>query len=164
MKNHKRIILCGPSCTGKNFIRQKFINKGFNADVSYTSRIPREGEVNGVDYHFINKNKFLKKIVYGKFYEYVQYENNYYGTGVEEWNTCDIFIMETKGISKILPIHRPDCLIIFVNTPGEIRLKRMEIRGWNEQKITERFKIDIENFNNFIDFDIEIASYETTHI
>ena len=155
---HKRIILVGPSATGKNFIRQKFVDKGFIADVSYTSRIPREGEIDGIDYRFISKDDFKQMINDNLFYEWVQYGDNYYGTGLFEWEHSDIFIMETDGVSKILPIHRPDCLVIFVNTPEKVRLKRMHERKWDDNKIMDRIRIDRNNFGEFIDFDLQISS------
>jgi len=159
MNKHKRIILVGPSAAGKNYIRQKFVDKGFKGDVSYTSRSPREGEADGVDYNFISKDEFKVRITDNLFYEWVQYGDNYYGTGLFEWENADIFIMETDGISKILPIHRPECLIIFVNTPlYKVRIPRMEKRGWNDKKIIERSKIDAEKFRDFKDFDLEISS------
>ena len=158
LEKHKRIILCGPSCAGKNFIRDKFTRKGFKADVSYTSRAPRDGEVDGVDYQFISKDQFKGMIDDNLFYEWVQYGDNYYGTGLFEWEHSDIFIMETDGVSKILPIHRQECLVIFVNTPLLVRIIRMQERGWNEQKIGNRRIIDEANFGDFKDFDLQISS------
>jgi guanylate kinase len=160
MQNHKRVILCGPTCAGKNFIRDKFKDKGYQIDVSYTSRYPRKNEKNGSDYNFISKHEFEKMIKELQFYEWVKYGDNYYGTGLKEWKWCDIFIMETDGISKILLEDRPSCLIIYVNTPIDIRIDRMYERKWDEIKIKERLKVDSEKFNNFKDFDIEISSYE----
>ena len=160
---NKHIILVGPTCSGKNFIREKFREKGYKIDVSYTSRKPREGEVNGIDYKFISKEFFEKRIYGDMFYEWVQYGDNYYGTGLQEWNECEVFIMETDGISKIKPEDRKECLVIFVNTPYNVRLERMRERGWSKEKIIERAQIDIKKFGNhsnnpFSDYDIEISS------
>jgi len=158
MRN-KRIILVGASAAGKSYIKEKFRKKGFKCDVSYTSREPREGEVNGIDYKFISKESFEIRIDHNMFYEHVQYGGNYYGTGMEEWYDSDIFIMETDGISKIKLEDRGSCLIFYVNTPLEIRIKRMEERNWDPDKIVARIRVDKEKFNNFTDFDLEISSY-----
>lgn len=154
----KRIILCGPTASGKTFIRDKFREKGYQIDVSYTSREPRLGEVKLVDYIFISKEFFEEAISMNKFYEYVKYGDNYYGTGAEQWNECDIFIMETDGINKIKPEDRPNCLVIFVNTPTDTRIKRMKERNWDNDKIYERLLIDQKKFTDFVNFDIEISS------
>ena len=52
--------------------------------VSHTTRLPRPGEINGVNYHFIGKDEFLKMIEEGKFVEYNLYSDNYYGTSKDE--------------------------------------------------------------------------------
>ena len=154
----KRIIIVGPSCAGKNFIRDKFKEKGYQVDVSYTSREPREGEKNGIDYNFVSKTIFKNRIEHDDFYEWVEYNDNFYGTGVKEWLWCDIFIMETDGVKHIKPEDRKTCLIIYVNTPLETRAKRMVERDWSTEKIDERIATDIKKFKNFKDYDLEISS------
>jgi guanylate kinase len=154
----KRIILVGPSASGKNFIREKFREKGYQADVSYTSRMPRDGEKNTIDYNFVSIQTFMKMIEERKFYEWVQYGDSYYGTGLKEWKWCDIFIMETDGIKHIKPEDKKDCLIIYVNTPLDTRIGRMRERGWTNDKILERIHIDAKKFDNFENFDLEISS------
>jgi guanylate kinase len=156
--NTKRIILVGPSCAGKNYIRDKFKEKKYEIDISYTSREPRPGEEEGVDYYFLSKEKFEQRIKERDFYEHVKYGDCYYGTGIWEWNNCEVFIMETDGVSKIAPEDRPYCLIIYVNTPLMTRVQRMRERGWDEKKIMERAKIDIKRFKDFKDYDIQISS------
>ena len=155
----KRIILVGPGASGKTFIRDKFREKGFTIDVSWTSRPMREGEVQDIDYHFVYKEKFEKCIDAEYFYEWVKFGDDYYGTEAFSWNCkSEIFIMETEGISKIKPEDRNDCLIVYVNTPENIRLERMVKRGWNAEKIKHRISLDKEKFFNFVDYDIEISS------
>ena len=73
MKNNKRIILVGPSAAGKNFIREKSREKGFNVDVSWTTRPMREGEVQDFDYYFTSKEYFELLIKEEGFYEWVKY-------------------------------------------------------------------------------------------
>lgn len=155
---HKRIILVGPSAAGKNFIREQFIKRGYTSDCSYTTRKPREGEHYGVDYNFISRDEFTLRIAQSAFYEHVQYNDNFYGTGMYEWNNYDIFIMETDGVKHIKFTDRPHCLIIYVNTPFDTRLKRMRERGWTDEKISERVKVDQSKFSNFKDYDLEISS------
>ena len=59
-------------------IQQKY--KNFKISVSHTTRTPRSNEVDGVDYHFVSKEKFKELIDKGKFYEYAKIFENYYGT------------------------------------------------------------------------------------
>jgi guanylate kinase len=155
---NKRIILVGPSASGKNFIRSKFAEKGFTFDVSYTTRKPREGEVYGVDYNFISESEFTLRISQNAFYEHVQYNGCRYGTGLHEWKNSDIFIMETDGIKHLKPEDRKQSVVIFVNTPLDVRLQRMRSRGWSEEKISERILTDQSKFGTFTDYDFEISS------
>jgi len=158
MKKQNRIILVGPTASGKNFIRSKFAERGFSFDVSYTTREPREGEEFGVDYNFISKNEFEKMIKDNAFYEWVEYNGNYYGTGLWEFKHSDVFIMETDGIKHLKPKHRKKSLVMFVNTPENVRIERMKERGWDDDKIANRIKTDKEKFDNFTDFDLQIQS------
>lgn len=155
-----RIILVGPTCAGKNHMRNLFVNRGYTHDVSYTTREPRVelGEFDGIDYHFISEEKFKKMIDQNKFYEWVKYGDVYYGTGLNEWKTKDVFIMETQGIRHIKPEDRGNCFIIFINPPVETRINRMKnIRGWGNEKINNRLEIDQENFGNFLEYDMLIT-------
>jgi guanylate kinase len=154
----KRIILVGMTCAGKSFIRQKFADKGYTYDVSYTTRKPREGETYGIDYNFISSSEFTLRISQGAFFEYVPYGKDFYGTGLYEWKNSDVFIMETEGIKHITPEDRKNSLIIFVDTPLKTRMKRMKERGWDEDKIIERIKVDHDKFLGFTDYDLKIVS------
>ena len=154
-----RIILVGPTCSGKNFLRQKFVEKGFSHDVSYTTREPRAGEFDGIDYHFLTNDEFSHKYENKHFYESIRYGNVAYGTGLLEWNARDIFIMETKGVSSITPSDRKNCLVIYINPPKSFRINRMKNdRGWDKHKILERIKIDEENFKDFVDYDMILTN------
>ena len=154
----KRLIICGPTCGGKTFLRKKFEDRGFKCDVSYTTRKPREGEEYGVHYNFISEDEFTLRISQDAFYEHVLYNGARYGTGMYEWNNLPLFIMETDGIKHIKPEDRSDCFIIYINTPEIVRLKRMQDRGWNGEEIRKRLKTDEEKFEKFLDYDIMITN------
>lgn len=158
MRKHKRIILAGPTASGKTYIRNKFKEKGFINEVSYTSREPRPGEVDGIDYHFISKDVFMVKLANDEFYEYTYYNGSHYGTGKKEWNKCEIFVMETDGLKTILNEDKCDCVFIYVDTPEEVRIQRMKERGWDMDKIISRIKTDEEKFKDFLDYDFKISS------
>jgi guanylate kinase len=155
---NKRIIICGPAAAGKDFLKKKFKERGFKLDVSYTTRPPREGEKDGVDYYFKSEDMFNLKIAHDDFYEYIKHGDYYYGTGLFEWNTDDVFIMETFGIKNITPEDRKNCFIIYLNPPLEERIKRLrEGRGWTEENIKHRTQMDEEKFKDFNDYDLIIT-------
>lgn len=75
-------IVSAPSGAGKTTLLQKLLKKNprIHLTVSYTTRTPREGEVNGVHYRFINVDEFEHKIAQNDFAEYAKVHDNYYGT------------------------------------------------------------------------------------
>lgn len=158
MRRHKRIIFCGPTASGKTYIRNKFKEKGFVNEVSYTTREPREGEIDGVDYHFISKDMFMVMLANSEFYEHTYYNGSHYGTGIKEWNECEIFVMETDGLKTILQEDKKDCVFVYVDTPEETRIQRMKERGWDMDRIISRIKTDEIKFKDFLDYDFKISS------
>lgn len=77
------IVITGPSGVGKTTLIKKLLNKYKDKiifSVSYTSRDPRINEINGIDYFFISKEEFEKRIKKNKFLEYALVHKNYYGT------------------------------------------------------------------------------------
>ena len=146
----KRIILCGPAAAGKDYIRNKFKDKDFRIDCSYTTRPMREGEKNGREYNFVSEEVFLAMIANKEFYEYVKHGEYYYGTELFSWENADVFIMETDGIKQLSKEDKECSLIIFVTAPRSVRIKRMkEDRGWDTHKIFQRLKVDIDKFKGF---------------
>ncbi|UYV74838.1 MPP5 [Cordylochernes scorpioides] len=104
--NHKRpIVLIGPPNVGRHEMRQKLMEdtERFAAaiprkspppdsgdiacEIYYTSRARKDGEIDGVDYHFITRLQFEADILSGKFVEHGEYEKNYYGTSVNAIRT-----------------------------------------------------------------------------
>jgi len=158
--NNKRIILVGPAASGKDFIKNKFREKGFAVDVSYTTRKPREEEKYGVDYNFISESEFTLRISQSAFYETIKHGEYLYGTGKYEWNNSAIFIMEADGVNSIKEEDRKNCLVIFVTAPIHIRWKRLHERKWTPEQIEERIRIDSEKFKDFKNYDLIINSIE----
>ncbi|WXR61677.1 guanylate kinase [Peptostreptococcaceae bacterium AGR-M142] len=81
-KQGNLIVICGPSAVGKGTICKEFLktNKDIKLSVSATTRKPREGEINGVNYYFLEKEDFLNKIDNDEFLEYATVYDNCYGT------------------------------------------------------------------------------------
>lgn len=173
------IVVSGPSGVGKGTICNKIIDKlGAEYSVSYTTREPRIGEIDGVNYNFISREEFLKKIDEGDFLEYNIYNGNYYGTGKSK-----ILDKLDKGINVILEIDvnggrnvkkiYPDALLIYIAPPSMEELKRRLIdRGTEDMnKINNRLKIaedEMREIGNYdyvvINDDLERATNEVERI
>ena len=158
---NKRIVLCGAAASGKDFLRKKLESKNFKYAVSYTTRPKREGEVDGIDYFFIDDDKASEMIERGEFYEYVTFNGWIYGTSVEQWHQThdeSVFIMTPGGISKITEEDRKECFIIYLDTRIDIRRNRLENRLMPGDSLERRIQADEQDFDNFKDYDIRITN------
>ena len=142
MMNNKGllIILSAPSGCGKDTVFQeiKKIRNDVVESVSATTRKPREGEVDGVNYYFKTESDFQLMVVNDELLEYARYNNCYYGTPVSEvekaidnGKIC-LLIIDVQGAQSILKV-RPDAISIFLLPPSlEVLEKRLVNRSTND--------------------------------
>ena len=141
------IVYSGPSGVGKGTIRKKvferFEDKLFYS-ISMTTRLPREGEVDGVDYYFVTREYFEKQIEAGNLLEYAEFVGNYYGTPkdkVEEKLAAGYDVMleiEVDGATQVKQ-KVDDAVSIFVVPPSmETLEQRLLGRKTEEQAIIEK--------------------------
>ncbi len=144
------VILSAPSGCGKDTVFKAICKKRSDVteSVSATTRQPRPGEVDGVNYFFMDEKEFIEMINSNGLLEYAQYNNNYYGTpvkGVEkainDGKIC-FLIIEVQGAQKVMELF-PDCVSIFLLPPSEEVLeKRLHGRETDsEEMIQERLAI-----------------------
>jgi len=141
------IIVSGPSGVGKGTVLKLIYDRDKNVklSVSATTRAPREGETNGVHYHFITKEQFENNIKNGKMLEYAEYVGNYYGTLLDAVNDMrnngiDVILeIEVKGALQVME-KVPDALSVFILPPSIEELEnRLRGRGTeSEDKILGR--------------------------
>lgn len=74
-----KLILVGKAAAGKDFLKNRLVDKGFKAGISCTTRSPRPNEVDGVDYHFLTEEEFKAKLDAGEMLEHMIFNNWYYG-------------------------------------------------------------------------------------
>jgi guanylate kinase len=139
MQNHGHIfILSAPSGAGKTTLCKAILNRYQDIlySVSYTTRPPRTGEVNGVDYYFISKKKFIEDIKNDKWAEWAQVHGYFYGTPAEFLNKNlsegkDVLLdIDIQGMIQVLNRYATDTITFFILPPSmEILKKRLELRG-----------------------------------
>jgi guanylate kinase len=144
------VVISGPSGVGKDTIIERLLELDPNLvySVSWTTRAPRPGEVDGVSYTFVSREKFEEMIRQGGFLEHASYAGNLYGTPagpVEAARAAgrDILLkIEVQGAQQVRE-RAPDALFIFIAPPSNEELvRRQEVRGKEaEQDMTERRKI-----------------------
>ena len=151
--------MCGKAASGKDHMRKVLGSRGFRYGVSYTTRPPREGEVNGQDYYFISINEFEALLKDGYWYEWVEFNGWYYGTSQDQFHKdCDLFIMTPTGVSKIHPEDRLNTTIIYLDIDLETRKSRLTQRDMPGDSMERRIMADEADFKQFTDFDIRITN------
>ncbi|MDZ5474397.1 guanylate kinase [Bacillus sp. 31A1R] len=144
------IVLSGPSGVGKGTVRKEIFSQpdtAFEYSISMTTRTPRAGEVDGVDYFFKTREEFEGLIEQGKLLEYAEFVGNYYGTPVDYVRETldrgkDIFLeIEVQGARQVREKF-PEGLFIFLSPPSLSELKnRIVTRGTEtEDVINNRMK------------------------
>lgn len=152
------VILSAPSGCGKDTVFQelKKKRKDIVESISATTRKPRDGEIDGVNYYFKSDSDFQMMIVNDELLEYARYNNCYYGTpvygvekSIEEGKIC-FLIIDVQGAQSIMKL-RPDAITIFLLPPDLEEL---------ENRLTGRCTNDTDDIRNRMEIakrEIEIA-------
>jgi len=151
MENKRGVlfVISGPSGVGKGTLRKELFKRmeGLTYSVSCTTRQPREGERDGVDYKFIDMETFMTYVKENKFLEWAKVHGNYYGT-----LESDVRKLLDEGHDIVLEIDvqgalqvknkMPEAVLIFIMPPSEEELiKRLDRRGTeNDRELEERIK------------------------
>lgn len=139
-------IISGPSGVGKSTVIAEVLRRrpDLYFSVSFTTRKPREGEVNGVNYYFVDVPEFERMIRDNELLEYANYSGNYYGTSaklIDEKLSAGIDVLldiEVVG-SKIVHAKRPDTPLIFVIPPSfEVLSQRLHGRHTDPEEVIQR--------------------------
>ncbi len=141
------IVLSGPSGVGKGTVRKAIFdqdNNDFQYSISMTTRKPRPGEVDGVDYFFVSKEQFEHNIQTGEMLEYAKYVDNYYGTPLNYVNETldsgkDVFLeIEVNGAMQVRA-KCPDGVFVFLTPPDLMELKQRLIhRGTDAMNVINK--------------------------
>lgn len=142
------VILSGVSGAGKDTVKKELMNKMEDVITlpSYTSREPRDGEQEGVEYHFISKDEFKDRIEKNEFYEYDVHHENYYGTSRrlmnEKIESGKIIIkdIEVNGTENLINILKKEIklITIFLKVDEQELRSRLEKRGESKESIDLR--------------------------
>lgn len=140
------LVISGPSGTGKGTVCQKLLSNRSNIkySVSATTRKPRDGEVNGVNYFFLSEKEFLDMLQNDALIEWDKYCDNYYGTPkkyVEDVLDQGIDVILEITVEGALEVKKkyPDCVLLFILPPSFEELRRRIVgRGTEEFDVIEK--------------------------
>ena len=162
------IVVSGPSGTGKDSICSKVASdlKNIEISISMTSRAPRAGEKEGVNYYYISKEEFEERIKNDEFLEYaIVHNNQYYGTPKKEIEEklnkgiSIVLVIDIQGALKVKELV-PDAIFIFIMPPSMEALKERLIARNTESKdkVLERFKRAYQEINEFKKYNYVIVN------
>jgi len=138
------VVLSGPSGVGKGTVRKALFElEGHDLvySISMTTRLPREGEVDGVDYYFVSKEEFEQRIKEDKFLEYAEFVGNYYGTPKDkveeqmEQGKEVVLEIEIQGALQVREKAK-DAVFVFIAPPTKEALYRRLLRRGTEDPET----------------------------
>lgn len=158
------LLISGPSGCGKSSLLQEVYKtiENYYFSISTTTRAPRVGEKDGVDYFFVSKDEFQKDIENGNFLEWAEVHGNYYGTSLKpihkalQQGKLVIFDIDVQGFEQVIANTTLQSVTttVFITTPSLQELKkRLTNRGTDSQEIIEKrlnnAKKEIEYINKY---------------
>ena len=160
------VILSSPSGVGKTTLTKKIQQKyhNFKISVSHTTRSPRSNEIDGIDYHFVSKEKFQELISENKFYEYAKIFENYYGTLKLEVDKTIlkndiIFDIDWQGTKQLSKFKNLNLIKIYLITDKDELKKRLIKRNQNTtEEIDKRSKAYDQDIKHWKDYDYVIIN------
>lgn len=148
------LVIIGESASGKSSVARYLVNNfGFNNIVTYTTREPREGEVNGIDYHFINKLQFEHMSTLGSFAETAEYNGWRYASiksDYEDDSDNKVAVLTPHGIRQIRK-NGIDIFVVYIKIPRRDRLIKILQREDNIEEAYRRSLSDVGQFDGIED-------------
>lgn len=140
-------VISSPSGAGKTTLSRRLLDSDDNIDisVSYTTRPPRPGEQDGVDYSFVGENTFIRMKNDGEFLESAEVFGNYYGTprapvmsAIEEGRDI-LFDIDWQGAQQLAEVARGDLVTVFILPPSRETLEqRLRSRAQDSDEVVAR--------------------------
>lgn len=160
MQKGRIFIISGVSGAGKTVLVDFILKerKGIVRAISYTTRSPRQNEVDGKDYYFIDKKHFLKKVEEGDLLEFSEVYGQLYGTGIESFKPIEegidvVKIMDVQGAMKLKKAHIK-AVYVFLKVSKGVMKKRLKERS--EKEVEIRLKERENELKYMKDFDVVI--------
>ena len=171
MKNKNKgimLVISGPAGSGKGTVCKHLLDTDdYSFSISATTRAPRPGEINGVHYHFISREEFIRRIKDGDMIEFTEYCGNFYGTPLKEAREVLasgknlILEIEVEGARNVKAAY-PDAVLIMLLPPSfSVQEHRLRSRGTEtEEKIRERLTRTREEIKQADCYDYVVYNYD----
>lgn len=149
------ICLVGKTASGKDTIKQELLKMGYESVITTTTRPMRLGEEDGVTYHYVSEDEFIRMKDENLFAEYTYYLTVhgkwYYGSRLKHLENSDnkIIILNPDGIKKLSEsIDLKKWYIVYLSCSDEVIRERLDKRGDNKDEATRRMAADKNDFED----------------
>jgi guanylate kinase len=160
----EKLIIVGPSGSGKDFLRRGLIKKGLRYSPKFTTRPKRQNETDGLDYQFISEDDYLnlKNSDRVKVYQTFEIFDKIwkYGVTVDNFENNQLFIMTPFEISQLTDKDLSGSFVVYLDIPIDVRRKRLIRRNDNNDSIERRIQSDLEDFKDYNYYDLKITDPE----
>ena len=141
------IILCGASASGKTVTALELQNRyKIQKAITTTTRQMRDGEHDGVEYFFISKDEFERRLKDGKFVESSLYNGNYYGCGIDQVADDRVVVLDPNGLHHFRKLKDKNVVTFLLVCDASTRKDRMKLRGDKPENIESRLENDVISF------------------
>lgn len=169
------LILCGKAASGKDTLKRYIVEAlelsgiEFNNVVNTTTRLPREGEVDGVNYHFCSAEEMTKKILNDEMAEAVLFNDWVYGTENKALSEdkLNVGIFNLEGIEALRQNPNHNIFAVYLDVEDSVRLIRyLNRENMTKEKINEMFRrykadeIDFADVDDLVDYKLTIEDNE----
>lgn len=146
------IVIVGESASGKSTVAQQLVEHyDFKQIITYTTRPPRKGEKDGIDYHFVTDEEFAKLKAEGFFAETAKYNEWSYGSAKKDYKMDTVAVLTPRGLRSIIKNGTKNVFSVYLNVPRRDRLIKCLERGDNIEEAYRRNLSDVGQFDGIKD-------------
>jgi guanylate kinase len=160
MKTEK-VILVGPSGSGKDFLLRGLLKKDLNYAPKFTTRPKRKFESEGLEYQFLTNDDFIKLKSEEKIKTHQEFKIGdsiwYYGVTKENFEKNQLFIMTPHEISQLSEQDLKSCFVVYLDIPIDVRRTRLIKREDQNDSVDRRLKADEADFATYNYYDLKIT-------
>lgn len=150
-------IIVGPTCSGKSTLKKVFMEAGYEGVISYTTRPPRPGELDGWDYHFCSQEWFERMRQEGVFAESRSYQmadgkTVWYGTAAASYMRSKdvVVVLDPRGARKVKRLYGDRVTIHYLDAPDMVLIKRSRARGDDRNEFVRRVMSDRQDMFKYL--------------
>lgn len=157
------IVIVGESACGKTSVANYLVEHyGYKKIITYTTRNPREGEQDGVDYYYVSNERFETLKIQNFFAETAIYNNWNYGSAREDYTQDSVIVLTPKGLRAIRNSGIKNIFSIYIHVPRRDRLIKCLNRGDDIEEAYRRSLSDVGQFDGIKD-EVDLVVYNPSY-